>query len=86
MLHATQGIRGEGESVGPLPSTFDTIHPIYLIFGTSNKAFLYFQLIETTWCLIGIHGNHNHISDVISVRNLGQFSSFQLFFHIRIEH
>ena len=38
-----EGIRGRGEgSIGPLPSTFDTIHPIDLIFGTYNELSLYF--------------------------------------------
>ena len=44
-----EGITG-GRSIGPLPSSFDTIHPIDLIFGTYNKLSLYFQLIETMWC------------------------------------
>ena len=48
MLH--EGIRGGGGSIGPLPSTFDTIHPIDWIFGTYNERSLYFQLIETTCC------------------------------------
>ena len=33
----------------PPPSTFDTIHPIDLKFGTYNKLHLYFQLSETNW-------------------------------------
>ena len=38
-----------GESTGPPPpSTFDTIHPIDIKFGTYNKLHLYFQLSETT--------------------------------------
>ena len=28
-------------------------------FGTYNKLHLYFQLSETTWCLIGFHGNNS---------------------------
>ena len=35
--------------MGPLPSTFDTIHPVELKFGTYNELFLYFQLTKTTW-------------------------------------
>ena len=34
---------GGGGSIGPAPSTFDTIHPIDLKFGTYNKLHLYFQ-------------------------------------------
>ena len=36
---------GTDGSIGPLPSNFDTIHPIELIFGTYNKLFLYFRFI-----------------------------------------
>ena len=61
------------------PSTFDTIHPIDLIFGTYNKPSLYFQLIEITWCLIVLHGNHDHINDVTSGCHL-RFSNFPNFF------
>ena len=63
----------------PLPSTFDTIHPIYLELGTYNKLHLYFQLSETTWFLIGFHGNNSQINDVTGGRHLG-FSSFQILF------
>ena len=48
----TKALGGRGVSIVPLPSTFDIIHPIDLTFGTYNKFSLYFQLIETTWCLI----------------------------------
>ena len=75
MLHEGMG----GESIGPLPPTFDTIHPINLIFGTYNELSLYFQLIKTTWCLIGFHSNYNYINDVATGRHLG-FSNFQIFF------
>ena len=61
------------------PSTFDTIHPIDVKFGTYNKLHLYFQLIETTWCLIGFHGNNNQISNVTSGRHL-EFFDFQILF------
>ena len=44
-----------------------------------NELPLYFQLSETTWCLIGFHGNHNHIDDVTSGRHLG-FLNFQILF------
>ena len=47
--------------IGPLPSTFDSIHPIDYIFGIYNERSLYSQLIETTCCLIGFHGNHSNI-------------------------
>ena len=78
-----EGIR-RGGSIGPLPSTFDTIHPIDLIFGTCNE-FFYFQLIDFTWCrLIGFHGNHSHINDV-TVAAILDFQIFR-FFHIQIGH
>ena len=54
---------GEGSS-GPLPSTFDTIHPIDMIFGTNNELRSYFQLNVTTRCLTGFHGNHGYINGV----------------------
>ena len=55
-----EALRGEreGGSIGP-PSTFDTIHPIDMKFGTYSKLYLHFQIIETTWCLIGFHGNNS---------------------------
>ena len=34
---------GGGGSIGRLPSTFDTIHLIDLIFGTYNELSLYIQ-------------------------------------------
>ena len=37
-------------------------------FGTYNKLHLYFQLSETTWCLIGFHGNDNQINGVTGGR------------------
>ena len=40
------------------PSTFDTILPIDMVFGTYNELPLYFQLSLITWCFIGFHGNH----------------------------
>ena len=60
-----------GEVNRTLPSTFDTIHPIDLIFRTYNELSVYFQLIKTTYCLIGFHGNQNHINF--------EFSKFQIF-------
>ena len=77
LKHLSEGHKGGG-SIGPLSSTFDTIHSIDLIFGTYNELSLYFQLIETTWCLIRFHGNHNHINYVPSGRHLGS-SKFQTF-------
>ena len=61
------------------PSTFDTIHPIDLKFWSYSKLHLYFQLSETTWCLIGFHGNNSQINDVTVGRHLG-FSNFQILF------
>ena len=62
--------RGGGQS-DPPPSTFDTIHPIAMKFGTHNKLHLYFQLSENTWCLIGVHGNNIQLNDVRGGRHLG---------------
>ena len=70
----------EGGQSDPLPpSTFDTIHPFDLKFGTYSKLHFYFQLSETTWCLIGFHGNNSQINDVTGGRHLG-FSKFQILF------
>ena len=68
---------GEGRSIGPAP-TFDTIHPIDMKFGTYNKLHLYFQLSETTWYLVGFHGNNNQRNDVIGGHHswIFQFSDF----------
>ena len=66
----TRSLEG-GVNRTPPPSTFDTIHPIDLKFGTYNKLHLYFQLSETTWCLIGFHGNNSQINDVTGGRHLG---------------
>ena len=59
------------------PSTFDTIHPIDLKFGT--YSFICNSLSETKWCLIGFHGNNSQINDVIGGCHLG-FSNFQILF------
>ena len=75
-----KGIEGGG-SIRPLPTTFDTIHPIDLIFGAYNELSLYFHLIETMWCLIGFHDNDNHINDVTSACHRG-FSDFQIFSYL----
>ena len=45
--------------MGPPSSTFDTIHPIDMKLGTYNKFHLCFQLSETTWFLMGFHGNNS---------------------------
>ena len=74
----TQSLEGGGASIGP-PSTFDTIHLIGLKFGTYNKLHLYFQSSETTWCLIGFHGNNSQINDGTGGRHLG-FEIFQILF------
>ena len=69
---------GGGGSIGASPpSTFDTIHPIDMKLGTYNKLHLYFQLSETTWCLIGFHGKNSQINDVTGGRHLG-FFNFQI--------
>ena len=74
---------GGGGSIGPLTPTFNTVYQIDLIFGTYNEISLYFQLIETTWCLLGFHGNHSHINDITSGRHFG-FSNFQTFFILEL--
>ena len=74
----TRSLEGGGGQSAP-PSNFDTIHPIDLKFGTYSKLHLYFQLSETTWCLIGFHGNNSQINDVTGGRHLG-FSNFQILF------
>ena len=61
---------GGGSQLDLFPSTFDTIYPIDLKFGTHNKLHLYFQLSETKWCLIGLHGNNSQINDVTGGRHL----------------
>ena len=53
----TRSLDGGGVQSDPHPSNFDTIYPIDLKFGTYSKHHSYFQLSETTWCLIGFHGN-----------------------------
>ena len=70
---------GGGVSIGPPFLLFDTIHPIDLKSGTYSKLHLYFQLSETTWCLISFHGNNSQINDVTGGRHLG-FSNFQILF------
>ena len=75
-----EGIRG---SIGPLHSTFNTIHPIDLIFETYNDLQLYFQLSETTWCLVRFHGNHSYIKDVTRGRRLG-FLNFHILFKLEL--
>ena len=78
----TRSLEGGGVNSGysnPPPSTFNTIRPIDLKFGAYNKLHLYFQLSETTWCLIGFHGNNSQINDVTDGRRLG-FSNFQILF------
>ena len=65
------------------PSTFDTIHLIDLKFGTYSKLYLYFQLNETTWCLIGFHDNNIQINDVTGDRHLG-FLNFQILFKLSL--
>ena len=46
-------------------------------FGAYNKLHLYFQLNETTWCLIGFHANNSQINNVTGGRHLG-FLNFQI--------
>ena len=67
-----------GGSIGRL-STFDTIHPIDMKFGRYNKLHFYFQLNETTWCIIGLHGSNSQIYDVTGGCYLG-FLNFEILF------
>ena len=61
---------------------FDLYTSIYGIYG--NKLHLYFQLSETTRCLIGFHGNnYSQINDVTGSRHLG-FSNFQILFKLSL--
>ena len=41
------------------------------------------KLRETTWCLIGFHGNDSQINDVTGGRHLG-FYNFQILFKFEI--
>ena len=75
----TRSLEGGRVNRTPPPSTFDTIIPIDLKFGTCNRLHLYFQLSETTWCLIGFHGNNSQINDVTGGHHLG-FLNFQILF------
>ena len=67
-----------GGSIEPLPSTFDTIHQIGQIFCTYNERLLNFQLIETTCCLIGFHGNQSNIMTSLAAAIL-DFQIFKFF-------
>ena len=75
----TRSLNGRGGGQSDPPSTFDTIHPIGLKFGTYDKLHLYFQLSETKWCLIGFHGNNSQINDVQGGRYL-EFLNFKILF------
>ena len=88
VTRSLEGAGGQSDPPPPPPSTFNTIHPIDLKFGTYNKLHLYFQLCETTWCLIGFHGNNSQINDVTGSHHLG-FSNVQIlfkfsFFYLRL--
>ena len=72
-------VRGRGGAIGPLPSPFDTIHPIDTLFGACNNRPLHFQLSVTTWCLNSFHGNHKSRNDVTSGRPLIFLKVFRSF-------
>ena len=74
--------RGGGGSIGALPFTFDTIHPLDMIFGTYNELPLYFQLSITMWRSTGFHGKYCY--DVKSGRHLGSLS-FQILFKFELK-
>ena len=76
-------MEGGGGSIRPLPSTFGTTDPLDFIFGTYNQLPLYFQLNETTWCLIGLHGNHSYINDVTNGHHLG-FLNFKILLKFKL--
>ena len=69
-----EALRGEGGQSNP-PTTFDSIRPIDLKFGKYHNLHLYFQLSESTECLIGFHGNNSQINDVKSCSNFHFYSS-----------
>ena len=58
----TQRGKGGG-SIGPFPSTFDTIYLIDLIFGTCNELSLYFHHINDI-----ARGGHLGFSDIFHIR------------------
>ena len=62
----------------PSPSTFNTIHPIGMMFGTYSKLPLYFELSETTWCLFSFHGSKSYMNEDTSGRHLG-FTNFRFY-------
>ena len=74
----TRSLEGGGDNRTP-SSTFDTFHPIDLKFVTYIKLYLYFQLSETTWSIIGFHGNNSQINNITGGRHLG-FLNFQILF------
>ena len=78
-LEVSKNTWGGGGQSDLSPSTFDTIRPIDMKFGTYNtcKFHLYFQLSETKWYLIGFHCNDSQINDVTSGRRFG-FLNFQI--------
>ena len=77
LIQTLEGAGGRG-SIGP-PSTFDTIHQVYVKFGTYNKLPLFFQLSVVTWCSIDFDGTR--VNDVTSGRHLG-FLRFQILFKV----
>ena len=46
--------------------------------GTYNKLHLYVQLSETTWCLIGFHGNNSKKSWIFKFSDFVQIFTFVL--------
>ena len=74
-----------GWSIRPLPSTFNTIHSIDLIFGKYNELSLYFHLIETLWCLVGFHGKPQPYK-WRHQRSPSWIFKFSDFYYIQIEH
>ena len=73
-------MRGAQE-INRTPSTFDTLPPIDMIFGTNNEMPLFFQLSVTTWPVISFYGSHKYIKYVPSGRLLG-FLIFRILFKL----
>ena len=56
---------GGGGSIRPPPFYLSTqFIRLTMKLGTYHKLHLFFQLSETTWCLIGFDGNNNQINEV----------------------
>ena len=59
--------RQKGGQSNPFPPLLTPF--IRLTWYLAHLISLYFQLIRITWCLIGFHGNHNHINVLLNGYN-----------------